>query len=89
MENVPYNVIPVTEYDPFEVRKYARIIVSYDKIMSTRYKSDFVASGFCIINEELHANPCFKYSVKRNEVTTGISIATLPVVKLFPLVRFN
>lgn len=89
VENVPYNVIPVTEYDPFEVRKYARI-VSYYKIMSTRYKSDFVASGkLCIINEELHANPCFKYSVKRNEVTAGISIATLPVVKLFPFVRLN
>ena len=69
MENGPYNVIPVTEYDPFEVRKYSRIIfVSYYKIMSTRYKSDFVASGkLYIINEEFHAKLCFKYSVKRNE----------------------
>lgn len=56
--------------------------------MSIRYKSDFVASGkLSIINEELHAKPCFKYSVKRNEVTTGISIETLPVVKLFLIVH--
>ena len=33
VENAPYNVIPVTEYDPFEVRKIR--IVSYNKIMST------------------------------------------------------
>ena len=25
LDNVPYNVIPVTEYDPFEVRRYVRI----------------------------------------------------------------
>lgn len=83
VENVPYNVIPVTEYDPFEVRKYSRI-VSYYKIMSTCYKSDFVASGkLYIINEEFHAKPCFKYSVKRNEVIIGMSIQTLPDVQLF------
>ena len=41
--------------------------------MSTRYKSDFVASGkLCIINEEFHAKPWFKYSVQRNEVNTDI-----------------
>jgi len=58
--------------------------------MSTRYKSDFVASGkLCIINEEFHAKPCFRYSVKRNEVITGISIEALPAVKLFLLVRVN
>ena len=50
MENVPYNVIPVTEYDPFEVRKYSRI-VRYYKIMSTCFKSDFVASGKLYISE--------------------------------------
>ena len=62
VENVPYNVVPVTEYDPFEVRKYSRIVsYMYYKIMSIRYKSDFVASGkLYIINEEFHAKRCFK-----------------------------
>lgn len=25
VDNAPYSVIPVTEYDPFEVRQYVRI----------------------------------------------------------------
>lgn len=83
VETVPYNVIPVTEYDPFEVRKYFRI-VSYYKIMSTCYRSDFVASGkLYIINEEFHAKPCFKYSVKITKSTQGCPL--LPDVQLFLL----
>lgn len=35
VNNIPYSVVPVTEYDPFEVGMF-RVVSYYIKIMSTR-----------------------------------------------------
>lgn len=46
VENVPYNVIPVTEYDPFEVGVLNLLLyIKSCRPYNTLNDRDFVASG--------------------------------------------